>query len=95
MGRPLLDRNLVEVNATIIEKTISHTRTHFRKKRRKQYTNIKFQRSASTMLRINCVNIVGRLGDVGLDAERTAPAITSGNEKNPPGSARPDFGKKQ
>lgn len=40
IGRPLVERGLVNVHATVIEKTLSHTKTHFRKKRRKQYKRI-------------------------------------------------------
>ena len=40
IGRPLIERGLVTVHATIIEKTLSHTKTHFKKKRRKQYKRI-------------------------------------------------------
>lgn len=37
VGRPLLNRELVSVDATVIEKTLSHTKTRFRFRRRKQY----------------------------------------------------------
>lgn len=56
-GRPLIKPGIVDVQATIIEKTIAHTRTTFKKKRRKQYMRIKFHRSAQTMLRINSITI--------------------------------------
>lgn len=45
IGAPLLEPGLVDVKATIIEKTLTHTKTHFKKKRRKQYLRINFQRS--------------------------------------------------
>lgn len=54
-GRPLIQPNLVDVQATVIEKTIAHTRTTFKKKRRKQYMRIKFHRSAQSMIRINSI----------------------------------------
>lgn len=54
-GRPIVQQNLVEVQATIVEKTIAHTRTGFRKKPRKNYTRIHFHRSAQTMIRINSI----------------------------------------
>ncbi|XP_053955959.1 39S ribosomal protein L21, mitochondrial [Anastrepha ludens] len=57
IGRPLLPQGLVNVNATIIEKTLTHTKTHFKKKRRKQYMRINFQRSPNTMIRINSIEI--------------------------------------
>ncbi|XP_026478210.1 39S ribosomal protein L21, mitochondrial-like [Ctenocephalides felis] len=53
IGRPLIKKGLVNVTATVIEKTLSHTKTHFKKKRRKQYMRINFYRSQHTMLRIN------------------------------------------
>lgn len=40
IGRPLIQSGLANVHATVIEKTLSHTKTHFRKKRRKQYKRI-------------------------------------------------------
>lgn len=57
IGRPLVQPGVVDVQATIVEKTIAHTRTVFRKKRRKNYMNIKFHRSSQTMLRINSITI--------------------------------------
>ncbi|XP_044255973.1 39S ribosomal protein L21, mitochondrial [Tribolium madens] len=61
IGRPLVQRGLVRVEATVIEKSLSHTKTHFRKKRRKQYMRINFYRSPRTMLRVNRVEIVGEV----------------------------------
>lgn len=40
VGRPIIDKSLVKITATVIEKTLSHTKTHFKKKRRKQYKRI-------------------------------------------------------
>lgn len=40
VGRPILNRESVNIEATIIEKTMSHTRTHFRYKKRKQFRRI-------------------------------------------------------
>ncbi|XP_017126712.1 39S ribosomal protein L21, mitochondrial [Drosophila elegans] len=57
VGRPILEPGLVAVKATVVEKTLSHTKTHFRKKRRKQYMRINFQRSPHTMLRINSIEL--------------------------------------
>lgn len=57
IGRPILQKNLVDVQATVIEKSLSHTRTHFKFKKRKQYRRINFQRSPTTMLRINSIEI--------------------------------------
>lgn len=57
IGRPMLEPGMVDVKATIIEKTLTHTKTHFKKKRRKQYMRINFQRSPNTMIRINSVEV--------------------------------------
>ncbi|ETN59074.1 hypothetical protein AND_009318 [Anopheles darlingi] len=51
--------------ATIVEKTLSHTRTHFRKKRRKQYMRINFYRNQQTMIRINSIEITRKLAESG------------------------------
>lgn len=40
IGRPLLNRELISVDATVIEKTLSHTKTRFRFRKRKQYRRI-------------------------------------------------------
>ncbi|XP_050079774.1 39S ribosomal protein L21, mitochondrial [Anopheles maculipalpis] len=69
IGRPLLTPGLVDVQATIIEKTLSHTRTHFRKKRRKQYTRINFYRTQQTMIRINSIDITRKLSESSLGKE--------------------------
>ncbi|CAH1370448.1 hypothetical protein MTP99_012032 [Tenebrio molitor] len=61
IGRPLVQKGLVRVEATVIEKTLSHTKTHFRKKRRKQYMRINFYRIPQTMLRVNRIEIVGEV----------------------------------
>ncbi|KAL7039787.1 hypothetical protein ACKWTF_000113 [Chironomus riparius] len=57
VGRPILQKGLVDIQATIIEKSLSHTRTHFKYKKRKQYRRINFQRSPTTVLRINSIEI--------------------------------------
>lgn len=59
----MLEPGLVDVQATIIEKTLSHTKTHFKKKRRKQYMRINFQRSPFTMIRINNIDITRTIKD--------------------------------
>lgn len=57
IGRPLLQKGLVDVQATIIEKSLSHTRTEFKFKKRKQYRRINFSRKLTTVLRINSIDI--------------------------------------
>ncbi|XP_037934320.1 39S ribosomal protein L21, mitochondrial [Teleopsis dalmanni] len=61
IGRPILESTLVQIKATIIEKTLTHTKTHFKKKRRKQYMRINFQRSPNTMIRINTIKIAPKV----------------------------------
>lgn len=61
IGRPLVQPGLVNVTATVIGKTLSHTQTRFRKKRRKQFMRINFGRQEQTMLRINNVSIGSNL----------------------------------
>lgn len=63
IGRPLVQPGLVNVTATVISKGLSHTRTHFKKKRRKQFMRINFQRAQQTMLRINSVEIANKIND--------------------------------
>uniref|UniRef100_A0A182NPS8 Large ribosomal subunit protein bL21m n=1 Tax=Anopheles dirus TaxID=7168 RepID=A0A182NPS8_9DIPT len=65
IGRPLLAPGLVDVQATIVEKTLSHTRTHFRKKRRKQYIRTNFYRTQQTMIRINSIDVTRKLSESG------------------------------
>ncbi|XP_017072125.1 39S ribosomal protein L21, mitochondrial [Drosophila eugracilis] len=62
VGRPILEPGLISVKATVVEKTLSHTKTHFRKKRRKQYMRINFQRSPHTMIRINSIELARPVG---------------------------------
>ncbi|XP_056643367.1 39S ribosomal protein L21, mitochondrial [Diorhabda carinulata] len=57
IGTPIIEQGLVRVEATVIEKTLSHTKTHFRKKRRKQYMRIHFYRIPQTYLRIKEISI--------------------------------------
>lgn len=40
IGRPLLNREQISVDVTVVEKSLSHTKTRFLKKRRKQYMRI-------------------------------------------------------
>lgn len=61
LGRPLVRSDLVDVEATVVEKTLSHTKTHFRKKRRKQYMRINFYRNHYDVLRVESVRLRGSL----------------------------------
>ncbi|XP_059831493.1 39S ribosomal protein L21, mitochondrial [Hypanus sabinus] len=61
IGRPLLGRDLVRVEATVIEKTESWPRVHFRFKRRKRYRRTKINVQPQTVLRINTVEVAPAL----------------------------------
>ncbi|KAG4077437.1 hypothetical protein HA402_002864 [Bradysia odoriphaga] len=63
IGRPLVQPGLVDVQATVIEKTLTHTKVHFKKKRRKQYVRFNFQRQQNTMIMINSINMTGRVNE--------------------------------
>lgn len=63
IGRPVLPPGLVSVLATVIDKDLSQVKTRFRKKRRKQYQRINFIRTPLTMVRINKIEIVGKLNE--------------------------------
>ncbi len=41
LGRPILDNNLIRVEATVVEKTLSYTKLHFRLKKRKNFRRLK------------------------------------------------------
>lgn len=57
IGRPVLNPDIVNITATVIDKDLSHTRTNFERIKRKQYMRINFIRKEITMLRINSINI--------------------------------------
>ncbi|XP_057339676.1 39S ribosomal protein L21, mitochondrial [Microplitis mediator] len=59
VGRPILNRELVGVDATVIDKTFSHTKYEFRYRPRKQYRRLNFTRTQLTTVRINSINIKG------------------------------------
>lgn len=63
IGRPLVQPGLVNITATVVSKGLSHTRTHFKKKRRKQFMRINFQKVQQTMLRINSVDIANKINE--------------------------------
>ncbi|XP_069942675.1 large ribosomal subunit protein bL21m [Cherax quadricarinatus] len=64
LGRPLLSKDLVKVEATVVEKTLSHCRIYFYSKRRKNSRKTRFERQTLTMLRINCIDIMHRIDEV-------------------------------
>lgn len=59
IGTPMLKPGIVDIQATIIEKTLTHTKTNFRKRKRRQYMRINFVRNQNTMIRINSIKLVG------------------------------------
>ncbi|XP_053208969.1 39S ribosomal protein L21, mitochondrial-like [Panonychus citri] len=64
VGRPLLDRNLVHVEATVIEKTHSHTFMGLvAKKRSHRFRRYYFQRKPLTILRINEIRICHHINE--------------------------------
>lgn len=56
IGRPLIQDGLVKVQATVIEKALSHTKTHFKMKRRKQYKRINCKQFSVYSERGNSLN---------------------------------------
>lgn len=58
LGRPLLDRGLVRVDATVVEKTLSKTKRNFICIRRSRYERHYFYRFAYTILRINSIELL-------------------------------------
>ncbi|XP_075551196.1 mitochondrial ribosomal protein L21 [Dermacentor variabilis] len=66
LGRPLLDRGLVRVDATVVEKTLSQTKRNFICIRRSRYERHYFYRFSYTILRINSIEL---LRDVNAPAE--------------------------
>lgn len=61
IGRPVLNRELFSIDATVIQKTLSHTITRFRFKQRKQFRRLNFYRIPRTMLRINSIRLNGEV----------------------------------
>lgn len=64
IGTPILKPGIVDVQATVIEKTLTHTKTNFRKKKQKQFMRINFVRNQNTMIRINSIELKGEIGDL-------------------------------
>lgn len=57
IGTPILQPGIVDIQATIVEKSLTHTKTNFKKKKTKQYMRINFIRNQVTMIRINSIEI--------------------------------------
>ncbi|XP_045592526.1 large ribosomal subunit protein bL21m [Procambarus clarkii] len=63
-GRPLLSKDLVNIEATVVEKTLSHCRVFHSYKRRENARRTKFGRQTHTMLRINRIEITHNIDEV-------------------------------
>ncbi|KAK2493621.1 hypothetical protein MC885_008396 [Smutsia gigantea] len=61
LGKPLLGKDLVRVEATVIEKTESWPKVNMKFKKRKNYRRKKIIVSPQTILRINSIDIAPRL----------------------------------
>ncbi|XP_019810433.2 large ribosomal subunit protein bL21m isoform X2 [Bos indicus] len=61
LGRPLLGKDLVRVEATVIEKTESWPRVNMRFQKRKNYKRKRIIVNPQTVLRINTIEIAPRL----------------------------------
>ncbi|KAI5934962.1 large ribosomal subunit protein bL21m [Manis javanica] len=61
LGKPLLGKDLVRVEATVIEKTESWPKVNMKFKKRKNYRRKKIIVSPQTVLRINSIDIAPRL----------------------------------
>lgn len=62
-GRPMLDRNLVRVHATVIEKTLAATQTFFYFVRKIHSRQYRYLRIPQTVLRINQIEFTRRLDE--------------------------------
>ncbi|XP_071517444.1 large ribosomal subunit protein bL21m [Panulirus ornatus] len=63
-GRPVLNKDLVNIEATVVEKTLSHCRIFFKSIRRKNNRKTKFHRETHTYLRINRIEIMHKINEV-------------------------------
>ncbi|GAV08871.1 hypothetical protein RvY_18499 [Ramazzottius varieornatus] len=63
LGRPLLDRGFVNVEATVIEKTLSYPIIRFKHLRKIPLRTTRFNREPQTLIRINSVSFGRRLNE--------------------------------
>jgi len=63
VGRPLLPKDLVKIEATVIEKTLSYTQLFFILKKRENYRRLKFHKTPLSMVRINSIDVVGQVDE--------------------------------
>ena len=57
IGRPVLEQGMATIEATVIEKSLSHTKTTFRKKKRKNYKRI----NCTCFFTSNAAVVLGKL----------------------------------
>ena len=62
LGRPVLPLDLANVEATVIEKTLSRTKVIQAFKPRSRVLRYRFNRAKWTLLRVNSINVTGRVG---------------------------------
>jgi large subunit ribosomal protein L21 len=63
LGRPLLPRDLLKVDATVVEKNLSQTKVCQKFRKRQNYKRYFFHREYQTTLRINSIEIVSRVDE--------------------------------
>lgn len=57
VGQPLLSRNVVRVDATVVEKTLSHNRVWFVYRKRRNFKKFHLYREIFTVLAINSIQV--------------------------------------
>ena len=63
MGRPVLPLDLASVEATVIEKSLARTKVHQVFKRRERCRKFRFNRDKQTLLRINNIHVMSKVGE--------------------------------
>jgi len=77
-GRPLLPRDLINITATVVEKSLSHTKVTYRKVRKAKFKKdrYRFNRNYNTTLRINSIDLVKAVDET-LDRSGFEPLYNS------------------
>jgi len=59
-GRPLLPRDLINITATVVEKSLSHTKVTFRRMRKARFVknSTRWNREYNTTIRINSIDLL-------------------------------------
>ena len=80
IGRPVLDRDLVHIEATLVEKTMTHTVSNFQHVPRKSgYKRWKFYRFALSVLKINQIKICHKINESQDEVHWADLALTYGH----------------